>query len=162
MPYFNSSALPPSLLAQRRIMVSVASGWNCVQKLRRSRHACGPTALLAISSAGGGPGAAAEPPRLRTDRAPRDLVGGRWHGDDVVVPLHPRPLGDHLGQITDHRMPTDLGFTRPFHRAPERVRHDLIAVADSEDRYAAFVRVAGQRCFGSHGVGDVRPVDTPL
>ena len=54
MPYFNSSALPASLPAQRRIMVSVASGWNCVQKLRRRLHACGPTRLLANSSAPGG------------------------------------------------------------------------------------------------------------
>ena len=41
--------LPASLLAQRRIIVSVASGWNCVQKLRSIRHACGPTALRASS-----------------------------------------------------------------------------------------------------------------
>ena len=48
----SSSAPPPA--HHRASIDSVASGWNCVAKLRPSRHACGPTALRAISSAPAG------------------------------------------------------------------------------------------------------------
>jgi hypothetical protein len=55
-----SSSAAPSPEVQRTSIDSVASGWNCVAKLRPTRHACGPTSLRANSSACGGTVTASE------------------------------------------------------------------------------------------------------
>jgi hypothetical protein len=81
---------PPSLIAHRRIIVSVASGWNCVQKLRPSCQACGRPHCV----------------RARPTRR---------NGDDVVVPLHPMDLRDHLGHVADDLLPTDLRLACALH-----------------------------------------------
>ena len=120
MSYFSSSALPPSLLAQRRIIVSVASGWNCVQKLRCSRHACGPTLLVNVELK-----AAGVPARGLARLADRvgEVVERAGAGGRVLVSSF-SPLAVRLWQRRAPAVPAALLFERD---APLPLRRGWLA-----------------------------------
>ena len=133
-PATRSCSAPPSA-SQRRTIVSVASGWNCVARMRPPRMSCGPTSVLASTSKPSG--------TVNTSSC------HSIHG----------PLGD-VGRV--ELVPADLRAVGAADRAAEGVRQHLGAEADRQQRDVPPDDLADEGRLGLDERGGLRPVHVPL